>query len=44
MTTQNNDNANPQEMRIFTSKEDAIAFLQGIAEPDSIIILTPPPH
>lgn len=32
------------EGRIFTSREEAIAYLQSLAvAPDSIIILTPPP-
>lgn len=32
------------EGRIFTSREEAIAYLQALpVAPDSIIILTPPP-
>lgn len=34
----------PHEAREFTSREEAIAWLQSIDQPDSIIIITPPPH
>lgn len=32
----------PHDAREFTSREDAIAFLQGIDSPETIIIITPP--
>lgn len=32
------------EARVFTSREDAMTFLQSIPDPLTIIIITPPPH
>lgn len=31
------------EARIFASTEEAVTFLQSIPQPESIIIITPPP-
>lgn len=43
MNTPSND-VQLHEYRTFSTKEDAITFLESLEAPDSIIILTPPPH
>ena len=43
MNTPNHD-VQLHEARTFATKEEAITFLESLDAPDSIIILTPPPH